>query len=117
MFPHSAQTPALTYLCQFNYIDSIKFNENHLVVERNREWIIKMAPRGTGSKVKTMQFKVQSNSAEDPKCSRVCTMKFRIEFDWKTKNGTELHRLSKIIERELPKVTLTICYIFDKLPI
>ena len=79
-----------------------------------------MAPRGTGSKVKTMQFKVQSTPSEDPKfkkCSKVCNLKFRIVFDWKTKNGTEHHRLSKLIERELPKVAQKICYIFDKLSI
>ncbi|CAG5114140.1 Oidioi.mRNA.OKI2018_I69.chr2.g8208.t1.cds [Oikopleura dioica] len=73
---------------------------------REREWTIKMAPPGRGSKVKNMQFKVQSKpSYVNPKCSKHCKMNFRIQFSGKTPSGEHFRR-SEVIERELPKGVL-----------
>ena len=82
------------------------FNDNLSVVDRKGDWTIKMTPPGTGSKVKTMQFKMQSKpSRQNPKCTKFCRMKFRIEFDWKTRYGHQ--RVSDVIDREFPKVNNT----------
>ena len=114
MFAQIEQTPALTYLCQYHYIVSIIFNEDLLVVDRSEGgWTIKMAPPGTGSKVKNMQFKVQTKPSEDShnkKCSKVCNMKFRILFSWKSgkENRRRVHRHTESIKRELPKVNHSI---------
>lgn len=101
----NSETPVMTSMKINLLLNLSMFNDDLSVTDtREREWTIKMAPPGRGSKVKNMQFKVQSRpSYGNPKCSKHCKMNFRIQLSGKTSSG-EFFRRSEVIERELPKV-------------
>ena len=101
----NSETPVMTSKKINLLLNPSMFNDDLSVTDtREREWTIKMAPPGRGSKVKNMQFKVQSKpSYVNPKCSKHCKMNFRIQFSGKTPSGEHFRR-SEVIERELPKV-------------